>query len=134
MALGSPWLYAVTKGDSGFQTYTACLAVEFALCVGLFAYLLLSHTTLQPKWRQLLMISMAVSGLSPAVQMDSFDAKTKLACLLLFIGYTVFYTLNLPDALFPSNAFSNSPLNSHVLWHMCASSAQLCFVAMTFQG
>jgi len=80
------------------------------------------------------MISMAVSGLSPAVQMDSFDAKTKLACLLLFIGYTVFYTLNLPDALFPSNAFSNSPLNSHVLWHMCASSAQLCFVAMTFQG
>ena len=142
MAFGSPWLYAVanrleTLDDPGFLAYTGILAVQFACCVGLFAYMLLSNADINgwTKWRQPLLVVLALTGNYPVVQLDpSLGPSTTLARWAVFLflwGYVVFYTLKLPEGLFTRIAFDGSVCNSHVLWHLTAAGAQLCFVAMT---
>ena len=138
MAFGSPWLYAVANrievlDDPLFLAYTALVATQFACCTGLFAYLLLSDTDVRQwaAWRQPLLIVLAVTGNGPAVQVDDSDLAQN-AVLLFLWGYVVFYTLKFPEASFTHIAFDGHPFNSHVLWHLAAAGAQLCFVAMTF--
>jgi predicted membrane channel-forming protein YqfA (hemolysin III family) len=141
MAFGSPWLYAVANqldtlsNNPGFLAYTGTLAIQYTCCVGLFAHMLLSSADIT-KWRQPLLVVLAITGNYPVMRLDaSHGASTPLArsaVLLLLWGYVVFYTLKFPERLFTSIAFDGSVCNSHVLWHLAAAGAQLCFVAMTF--
>lgn len=134
MAFGSPYLYAIANrtdrfGDPGFLTYTGCMALQFTVCVGLFAYLLVSdsNTAHLTRLRQPLLVLLATTGNSPVLRMDT--SCTSPGCLawgaafLFAAGYVVFYTLKV-----------HAPFcSSHVLWHLTATSAQLCVVAMTFR-
>jgi predicted membrane channel-forming protein YqfA (hemolysin III family) len=137
MALGSPWLYSLANRaheDVGFMAYTGVLAIFYACCVGLFAHCLFSNGVQRTEWRQPLLIVLAIIGNYPVIQMDaSHTAYLARSAVILFLcGYVVFFTLKFPERCFTHISFDGSLLNSHVLWHMTASGAQLCFVALTF--
>ena len=135
MAFGSPWLFAVANGTNNpvFHVYIAILAIQYACCVGLFARLLLSNANMTrwTPWHQPLLVGLAATGNFPALQIHH-TPLARLAVAFFVGGYLFFYTLKLPECLFPHIAFDGRIWNSHVLWHLAAAGAQLCFVVMTF--
>ena len=130
MAFGSPWLYAVVYesysfSDPGFRAYTTILTLQYACCVGLFTYAMLSgaHVARQP-----LLVVLAATGNYPALH--HHDPLARWAVALFAGGYVLFYTLRFPECAF--TASDGRIWHSHVLWHLAAAGAQLCFVVLTF--
>ena len=146
MAFGSPWVFANANKiesflDPRFLIYTSVLFSIFAVCVLFLIFIFIDggESSKWLKFRQPFLIVLAGLGNFPAIQLganDDFPSTWRVLVLLavagFIVGYSVFYICRVPEIFLKKGVSDGQIWNSHVIWHMVASTAQLCYILTTF--
>ena len=145
MALGSPWIFAIANksdrfGDPSFLAYIAVLLSSFCGCIILLCLLFTGNVS--GGWtrvRQPCLVILSIIGNFPAIQVGTdrgFSPVWRSLSLLavggFLLGYAVFFAGRFPECLLPLGVADGKVWNSHVIWHIIASLAQLFYVMTTF--